>query len=295
MSRDAALQTVEAREAFIADRRKAASERDARRLELAREFAQDGPLLHLPRERGFADFAPGRVPGAEAVVSATNDALDAIGHEKLVEKYTKPAKPFLARGVVGQKKLTLDSPYIRFALGTELVESISTYLGVVPVLSAFDVWYSLAQEDAPTASQLWHMDHNDISVVKVWVHCSDIGPESGPLTMLTADASAEFAGEIGHDMGAEYYLPDEALERYADRDELVQMIGSRGTVSLTDTCRCFHMGSRVSPGAEPRRVAVYTYLTPYAFHWEDHREQASFRHLADGVDDELHRLVLGAD
>lgn len=295
MSQDARLQTLEAREELVAARRESGTRRDARRLELARDFAGRGVPFGIKRKRGFASFGPGQLPGANAVVDAANAVFDGIGHDELVARHTKPRKPFLARGMVWPKHLTFDSPYIQFGLGKDLVESLSAYLGVVPILQKFDLWYSIPQGQELTSSQLWHMDHDDTTIVKVWVYCDDIGVESGPLTLLTAAASAQLAEEIHYDMGADYHIPDETIQAARDSGVLVELVGPRGSVALTDTCRCFHMGSRVAPGAPPRRVAVYTYLTPYAFQFDDHREQATYRHLALRAETELQRLVLGAD
>jgi hypothetical protein len=58
---------------------------------------------------------------------------------------------------------------------------------------------------------------------------------------------------------------------------------------------CFHFGSRVAADGTPRRVLMLQYLTPYSFKFSDHRNQASYRHLASDTRSELDRLVLGAD
>ena len=67
-----------------------------------------------------------------------------------------------------------------------------------------------------------------------------------------------------------------------------------GTVDFIDTCRCFHMGSRTAPGADPRRIFYCAYVTPYSFNFADHRDEAPFRRLASEAGTELERLVLGA-
>ena len=43
------------------------------------------------------------------------------------------------------------------------------------------------------------------------------------------------------------------------------MIGKSGTVIFSDTCRCFHAGSRKSK--KPRTILMIQYLSPFAFHY----------------------------
>jgi hypothetical protein len=130
--------------------------------------------------------------------------------------------------------------------------------------------------------------------VKVWVYCSDVGPESGPLTVLDASASDALADAIGYDFDEGYRVPDEQVSSFVGEHGVTPLEGPAGTVALVDTSRCFHFGSRVRPGAPPRRMVLFQYLTPYAFEFtSDHREQAALRHLADGAG-LREQLVLGA-
>jgi hypothetical protein len=287
-------QSLPARAAYVAARRELARERDARRFELAEEMAARQPRIDIPREQGFVAPPPGDVAGPDEIVAEVNALIDSIGHEQLLARYALDRKkPYLANMFLGLGELTLDSPYLRFALGEELLHTVTAYLGVIPVLHFIDAWYSMAQDEGLMGSQLWHMDHDDVTLVKVWVHCSDIGPESGPLTALAATESAELADRIAYDMGTGYRVPDEELRDYAERGALVAFEGPAGTVDFVDTCRCFHMGSRLAPGTAPRRTFYCSYVTPYAFNFADHRDEAPFRGLAADAGTELERLVLG--
>jgi hypothetical protein len=171
------------------------------------------------------------------------------------------------------------------------VGPIAAYLGVVPILTDVDVWYSAHHPKAPKSSQLWHLDHADTTQIKVWVHVDDIDQRSGPLTGLDATTSQAVAQATDYNFSDSYRLADDAVPT----DDLVAFTGPAGTVDFIDTSRCFHFGSRVAAGGRPRRVAMLQYLTPYAFKFSDHRRQASFRHLASDPSTPLDRLVLGAD
>jgi hypothetical protein len=288
--RAAAEQSVAARSAYVAARRGLAAERDTRRVELARVVE---PAIEIGRERGFARVEAGRLTLADAVVRETNATIDSMGHETLLEKGRK-SKPYLIRQFIELDDIGLDSAYLRFALSDEVLDAVTAYLGVVPVLFDFDVWYTVPWEDSPKGSQQWHLDHDDLTQVKVWVYCGDIGPETGPMTVLDAGRSDELTTAIGYDMGESYRIPDETLAGYEAAGEVERLTGPEGTVFFVDTSRCFHMGGRLAPDAAPRRTCHFQFVTPYSFNFGDHRDEAQFRHLADGADNERVRLALGA-
>jgi hypothetical protein len=282
--------TVPERRAYVAARREAARDRDEARVRLAESLARRS-RVRIPPEQGFAVCPPGGIGLAADVVEATNSVIDSIGHEQLVSSTNKGG--FIAMGFLPEGSLTLDSPYLRFALGEEVVAPIAAYFGLVPVLYEIDTWYSLHGSGALRSSQQWHLDPTDTTTIKVWVHCSDVGPDSGPLTVLPAAASDDLADRIGYGLdSARYRVPDGVFDDL--EDGLVPLEGPTGTVDFVDTCRCFHMGSRVEPGGPPRRMAVFHYATPYAFNIADHRSEARFRGLASAGSSELERLVLGA-
>ncbi len=280
--------TLPGRVAFTDARRAEFAERDAERLRLAEELGSASGLA-IPHERGYLSVGP-ETFGSEtaAILEHANGLMDSLGHDALFEQGAKGG--FIARGFLPEEAFGLDSPYMRFALSSRVVSPISAYLGVVPVLTDVDVWYSAHHPKALKSSQLWHLDHADTTQVKVWLHLSDIDEDSGPLTGLAADASEALAEEVGYDFGDGYRLADER----APQTGLFELTGPAGTVDFIDTSRCFHFGSRVSADGVPRRVLVLQYLTPYSFKFADHRDQAPFRALAPDAGSELEKLVLGA-
>ena len=287
---DASLKTLSGRRARISARREAWLERDADRYRLAEEFAGRAQVS-IPPEDGFVVLPPGRFEGAEAVVAAANELIDGIGHDELMSKNTKDG--FMAKGFLPESAFQLDSPYMRFILGEDVIGAVSRYLGLVPVLNRVDVWYSAHAREAPKSSQRWHLDSADTTQVKVWIHLSDVGPASGPLTVVGASTSEQVADEIGYDFGEGHRVPDERFLELAG-PSVTALEGPTGTVHFVDTSRCFHFGSRVDEGGTPRRVFMVQYLTPYAFRFKsDHVGRAPFKELVSDDASELKRLLLG--
>jgi hypothetical protein len=99
--------------------------------------------------------------------------------------------------------------------------------------------------------------------VKIFVLCSDVRPENGPLTLLDAARSAQVRRATRyryHD-----HLTDAQVQEVVGSAPPAQVVGTAGTVCLVDTSRCFHFGARVTPGAAPRLVAMVQFLNPSAF------------------------------
>jgi hypothetical protein len=287
---DVPLETLSGRRAHVSDRREAWRERDADRYRLATELAGRADVSIAP-ENGFAVLPPGSFERAGAVVTAANELIDGIGHDELMSRNTKDG--FLAKGFLPKAAYELDSPYMRFILGEDVIAAVSTYLGLVPVLKQVDVWYSVHAGEAPKSSQRWHLDSADTTQVKVWIHISDVGPDSGPLTVVDASTSERIADEIGYDFGEGHRVPDERFEELAGA-AVTALEGPAGTVHFVDTSRCFHFGSRVEAGGTPRRIFMAQYLTPYAFRFKsDHVERAPFKKFASDGSSELEQLVLG--
>ena len=228
----------------------------------------------------------------EPVVAAGNQVIEQIGHTALVEHGGK--SDFIARGFLPDSAFAIDSPYFRLALDERIVGPISAYLGVVPVLTEIDVWYSVHQPNAPKRSQLWHMDSDDTTLIKLWVHLSDLDRRSGPLTAFSASDSARLADAVAYNYGDGYRVSDDRVNAVFGSGRQVSFVGPRATIDFIDTCRCFHFGSRVSEDGEPRRLLMVEYQTPYAFEFSNYRKEARYRTLAPAASSELQRLLLGA-
>jgi len=280
--------TIAEREAFTDLRRTENTARDTERIRLAADLGE-GSELTIERDQGFLTVPPGTLdPEVDAVVRDAGALIDSIGHEALMASGAKGG--FIARGFLPEEAFELGSPYLDFALSERVVGPVAGYLGVVPVLTDVDVWYSAYHPKRPKSSQLWHLDHADTTQIKVWIHVDRIDELSGPLTVLPAGASGELAEANDYDFGESYRLADDAVPV----EQCVALAGPAGTVDFVDTSRCFHFGSRVDAEGRPRRIVVFQYLTPYSFKFVDHRNQARFRELASAGSTSLERLVLGA-
>lgn len=282
--------TVPARTAYTAARRAANRDRDTERLRYAEQYR--GPL-QIPHADGYLRLPPGPLADVVGpVVAAGNALIDQIGHDALVAGGRKGDA--VAREFLPASAFAIDSPYFRLAVDERVVGPIAAYLGVLPVVTEIDLWYSVHHPRAPKSAQLWHMDPEDTTQIKLWVHLSDIGPLSGPLTGLNATDSAALAEAVHYNYGDGYRVPDDRVAPLFGPERHVAFKGPAGTADFIDTSRCFHFGSRVSPGGTPRRALVIQYQTPYALNFTNYLKEAPYRALVTPSSSRLQTLVLGA-
>lgn len=244
----------------------------------------------LSEALGYRVLPPRTLPEATEVV-ADAQALLGRAEAKLAERRGKKgAKQFLIN-LLGPGDLSLDTPLLRLALRSDILDTVVSYLGTVPLLRSVQVFYSGLQERAPISSQLFHADADDIRQVKIFVLCSRVAEENGPLTILGAEQSHHARRATRYQFRSR--LTDEQVEQAAGVGAAVALVGEPGTTCFVDTSRCLHYGSRVKPGAAPRLLAMIQYLTPYAFVLHgDERARVPHAALATSALSPLQHLVL---
>lgn len=159
-----------------------------------------------------------------------------------------------------------DSPLARLALHPDVVATAALHLGMVPLLAGVTVLRSPYVEGPPVGSQLFHSDWEDVSQMKLFVHCSDVTACDGPLTALRAAASSRVKEALHYRYGGSgFRRRDDEVLALVEPDEISVFEGPVGTAVFVDTSACLHYGSRLSAGAPDRLVVQLQYLRPSAF------------------------------
>jgi hypothetical protein len=237
--------------------------------------------------RGFLTFPPGTFAEVDGVVRETQACLSRIDGTQTGRKEQ------LLTNLLDTSALSLESPYLRFALRPEVVACASRYLGLIPILGAIDCWYSRSSRVAAN-SQLFHCDWSDLTQVRVYVHASDVTLEDGPLVVIDAARSAAIRARCHYRYGEA--LPDTAIAAIVGDSDPHVLAGPAGYISLVDTSRCFHQGSRIRVAGRSRMIAMFQFVTPTAFFLPSRRRGgAPFSRLADVALPRWQRLVLGGE
>jgi hypothetical protein len=263
-----------------------------RRHAAARDLASHAQFRIDP-ELGYVVYPPGAYPEAAAIAELARPLAGGVDTHRA--GLSKKARAGFMIPLLDADALTLDSPLLRLALRQDVLAAVSSYLGLVPVLTHVNVHYSGPGSAVPQLSQLFHCDGDATAQVKIFVHCNDITAAQGPLTLLEARTSRALRQRVGYHFGDRVKDTDKRAADLLDRTNHRPILGAAGTVCFVDTTRCFHFGSRVSPDASPRVLAMVQYLPPASFDLpRDHRAGAPFRHLATPDLTYAQQLVLGA-
>ncbi|MBV9413194.1 MAG: hypothetical protein JO148_16505 [Acidimicrobiia bacterium] len=216
--------------------------------------------VEIPAEIGFVTPDAHLLPDTSDVVAEVRRL-----RKDLAVGQRGDEKPYLLdRALTG---LDQSSPLMRFAVDRRIVDPAAAYLGLVPKLTGITILASPHVPGPVSGSQLFHSDWEDVRQVKVFVHCSDVRDENGPLTAITAEASRRVKQALGYRYGGpEFRIPDERVAPFLSPGETASFVGPAGSVTFIDTSSCLHLGSRVRAGADERLVVQFQYVTPAAFY-----------------------------
>jgi hypothetical protein len=171
-------------------------------------------------------------------------------------------KGYLIRKYPDKAVVAEDSPWVRLALNSRLLNVVNSYLELQSKLYYFDLWYTLPATGIATASQNWHRDPEDRKLVKIFLYFSDVTEDAGPLQYVPG--SRRSGGPYSHlwRKRHEAYPPAREFEARIPKSEWVSGIGAPGTLVFVDTTG-FHRGGYATK--QTRLSATWTFVTPAAY------------------------------
>ncbi len=213
-----------------------------------------------PAGAGFLDTRA--LPEAAA---ATKDAQALLAELNDLGRIAKPEKQrkrdFLVQ-LAGDAELLARPKIADFVLSDEILSLASHYLGQVPLLSRFDLWWSPVN-DSLAESQFYHYDGEDETQLKVILYVNDVNADTGPFTLLSAQNSEKVRSTKVWAQRRSARLDDEAVEAITGPDAVVRITGPAGTAAACDTGRCLHYGSRAKSRDRYILMAQFTkFLCP---------------------------------
>lgn len=251
-------------------------------------------LLHsqaigrIEEAEGYLSFGPQDLPGTASAVARCIDLFEERRREGSLDRYQfNPNKEFLL-AVASGNDFSREPDLVRFMVSRQIVDTVSAYLGTVPLLAGPVLWWSPPNESV-TASQRFHVDTEDWRQVKVILNVFDINEKHGPFTLLPAGRSDRLRRDLAHRRGR---IDDEVLFGIAGRNEVVALTGPPGSGAFVDTSRCLHFGSR---GNQLDRVVLIIQFLRF-----DSPTQSTFDlqlppDILGSELDEVQRLVLGIE
>jgi hypothetical protein len=150
-----------------------------------------------------------------------------------------------------------DHPFVRYALQPGVLRIMGDFMHELPQLS--DVLLTLSQptENKPLSySQLWHLDHDDKRVCKLFIYLTDVrDTRDGPLTFIPAPSSKPFRNTV------KSHMSDDKVFSRVDRSAVKEIVAPRLSSFIVNTARCLHMGSRILSD-RTRLLYTATYIQP---------------------------------
>jgi hypothetical protein len=141
-------------------------------------------------------------------------------------------------------KLSADNVFVRYALQPAVINVISAALDEIPWLDYVLLSYSRHTGEELASSQLWHRDHDDVRVIKLFSYLTDVEEDGdGPFTFLSRQSTDKFGFPL---IGS--HFPDDQVFQKVPRSDIKVMKAPRLTSFMVDTAKCLHMGSRMAPG-----------------------------------------------
>lgn len=243
-----------------------------RELKYREEFIKNfnfSVIEEIPRDLGFKKINIRRINKEHNDIDKTLFALrnefNKINWTE-IEKHSKKKYLLTKRIEINQKLKRL----VSFVLPV-----VSKYIGSLPVLVNASYWYSPNRiNNYNIGSQKWHMDHEDLRQLKVFIPIDhEINIDCGVLNLIDK--------KLTHEIYKNLNKTNSNLERGSkiDDDDFIKFLNKENQVIkcnqylneffFVDTCNCYHYGSR---SAKNKRkllqlhfTSAFSYVVPFLF------------------------------
>ena len=143
------------------------------------------------------------------------------------------------------------------------VDIATKYLGTLPILESFQMWYSPNDSEELTGSKLLHRDPEDFKQLKIFIPIEEVSIENGPLNVINKNQS-----EILYKNLINKNLIKRRNQKIEDKHATdLNLINNKILINsdqcaIVDTCSCYHFGSRKS--SKPRKLLFLHFTTAFS-------------------------------
>jgi hypothetical protein len=196
--------------------------------------------------------------GQSALAEASRLVLDLANAAMANVKGPQTGKRFLVELVQGASIHEADSPLLKVALDTKLLEIVASYLGLWPSLYSIGAWLNYPICEPPMSSQLWHRDPEDLKIIKVFIYLVDVDEERGPFCYIPGTQSFGKRANLVPIHEDSMRITDEEMATAIGPENWIKCTGPVGTMILADTVG-FHRGGYAKHGN--RVLITFTYTS----------------------------------
>ena len=115
------------------------------------------------------------------------------------------------------------------------------YLGTLPILDSFQIWFSPNIDDELIGSKLMHRDGEDFKQLKIFIPIEEVTLENGPLHVINKEESERiYQGHIDKKLTKRrnQKIDDKHIVNFNPKIHKVLM--KEDQCSIVDTCSCYH-------------------------------------------------------
>lgn len=144
---------------------------------------------------------------------------------------------------------------IDFAISKNIIEIISNYLNIFPIISGVQIIKSDINKNF-FSSMNWHFDSHHNKLIKIIFPIHNLNDKHGPTTFLDKITTNKLIKK-NFLFKSPRYFEDSEIKSYLPNldDKIIKFLGKKGEVLLIDTSKCFHMGSRCE------KIRYQTFIT----------------------------------
>jgi len=216
---------------------------------------------------GWVIDTSGNLPYLEELIRESEEIISELGGIRHESRW----RPFF-QDLIREEHFARFPSILNFATSSDVLSTICSYLGLIPVLSyskpygvrLVESWkkFDSTPDAPPRDSQLFHLDFHDAPMAYAIVLLRDVTMKRGPFCFLPASASKKAYDSLGdyHSKKGGHRVTDERMYSHVSESELIKMCYPAGTVLFLDNSACFHYGSR--DAIEPRHLMMFAYVSP---------------------------------
>ena len=149
-----------------------------------------------------------------------------------------PQNPLAATYRISEQAMLSNPDIQRLVADPTLVAVAQAYLGCLPVLAAFNMWWScpIAAGPSTEAAQFYHFDMSQIKFLKIFVYLTDVTIDHGAHQYVVGSHQ-----RLPACFREDRRYQDGEIERFYGSERVRTFIGAAGTAFAEDT-RGFHKG-----------------------------------------------------
>ena len=214
----------------------------------------------INQNKGFAKFKLSEIKNYNLISNSLKKLRDDFNFVNWNEIERNSEKKYLLN-----KKLDLNEDVEKVV--NFFLPVVSDYLGSLPLLIDFSYWYSPNKIESNKGSQNWHLDHEDIKQIKIYIPIDkEINEENGSMTFVGKKTTHEIFHKIQKkekNLVRSKKIDDELFnQKLSISDEVFKCKINPDEVFLIDTCNCYHYGSRKA--YNPRKLLQMHFISKFS-------------------------------